>query len=82
MNYMRVISMIIVVFCLLAGACASQGQTNKTKISTKYHKKEYPKNQANINSLQYTKHSKRKGHNKPGLFKRLFPGKKSYYAAQ
>ena len=79
---MRVISMIIIVFCLLAGACASHGKTNKTKISTKYHKKEYPRNQANINSLQYIKHSNKKKHNKPPFFKRLFPGKKSYYAAQ
>ncbi len=78
---MRVISMIILVFCLLAGACASQGKTNKTKISTQYHKKEYPRNQANINSLQYTKRKKPK-QNKPPFFKRLFPGKKSYYAAQ
>ena len=78
---MRVISIIILVFCLLAGACASQGKTNKTKISTKYHKKEYPKNQANINSLHYTKRKKSK-QKKPGLFKRLFPGKKSYYATQ
>jgi ABC-type oligopeptide transport system substrate-binding subunit len=82
MNHMRVISMIILVFCLLAGACASQGnKTNKTKISTKYHKKEYPKSQANINSLQYTKRKKTK-QKKPGLFKRLFPSKKSYYATQ
>ena len=81
MNHMRVISMIILIFCLLAGACANQGHTNKTKISTKYHNKEYPKNQAKINSLQYTKRKKSK-QKKPGFFKRLFPGKKSYYAAQ
>lgn len=78
---MRVIFLISVVFCLMAGACASQGKTNKTKMSHKYHKKEYPSNQADINSLQYTGKKKNK-HNKPGFFKRLFPGRKSYYAGQ
>jgi hypothetical protein len=80
MNLMRIISMSIIVFCLLAGACASQGHTNKTKISRNYHKKEHNKNQANINSLQYS--TKKRKKNKQGFFGWLFPGKKSYYASQ
>jgi ABC-type oligopeptide transport system substrate-binding subunit len=80
MNDMRVNFMILAVFCLLAGACASQGSSSKTKMSSKYHKKEYPRNQANINSLQYDS-KKKKDKNKPGFFKTLFPGKKSSYAS-
>ena len=76
---MRVIFIIILGFSLLAGACSSQGKTNKTKISQKYHKKEYPKNQANINSLHYSKNAKKK-QKQPGFFKRLFSGNKNYYA--
>ena len=79
---MRVISIVLVSICLIAGACTSQGSAYKTKISHKYHKKEHSKNQANINSLQYTKQSKNSKGNKPGFFKRMFSGKKSYYAAQ
>jgi hypothetical protein len=78
MILMRVIFMIIVIFCMLAAGCASQGISSKTKMSSKYHKKEYPRSQANINSLTYS--SNRKKNNKPGFFKRIFPGKKSYFA--
>jgi len=79
---MRVIFIAIVAICLIAGACTSQGSAYKTNISRKYHKKEHSKHQSNINSLQYTKQTNKSKGNKPGFFKRLFPGKKSYYAAQ
>lgn len=77
---MRIIFLISIVFSLLIGACATQGSAGKTKISQRYHKKEYPRNQANINSLQYNTTIK-KTKKKPGFFKRLFSGKKSYYAS-
>ena len=77
---MRIIFIILITFSLVAGGCASQGNTNKTKISQKYHKKEYPKSQANINSMNYGTKKKKKKNKKPGPFKRLFSGKKSYYA--
>ena len=75
---MRVIFMIIAVFCMVAAGCASQGKSSKTKMSSKYHKKEYPRNQANINSLTYS--TKKNKDYKPGFFKQLFPGRKRYYA--
>ncbi len=78
---MRVIFTLLIVFSFLFGSCAPHRQTNKTKISQKYHKKEYPKNQANINSLNYSSSRKTKpSANKPGFFRKVFPKKKSYYA--
>lgn len=69
MNLMRVIFMIIALFCLLAANCAPAGKAGKTRMSQKYHKKEFPRNQANINSLQYS--TKKKNKNKKGFFEWL-----------
>lgn len=82
MNLIRVIFIALVAICLIAGACTSQGSAYKTKISHKYHKKEHTKHQANINSLHYASKANKSKKNKPGFFKRIFPGKKSYTAAQ
>lgn len=79
MNHMRVNFIILAIFCFLAAACASQGP-GKTKMSSQYHKKEYPRNQANINSLHQNS-TRKKYKNKPGFFKTLFPGKKRNYAS-
>ena len=78
MVVMRVIFMVIVIFCVLVAACASQEKVARTKMSSRYHKKEHPRSQADINSLTYS--TRKKKNNKPGFFKQLFPGKKSYYA--